>query len=602
MEHHAPAGASTGGLPAGTGPAAGPFRDLRIRASSTLLERRIVRWGLLWVLIAHQIAVSAVWLALDTSPPGWDQSIPLVKSLMLQRAFAADGLRGLSYAFPAVDRWQPSLLGLSMLPAYALGGVGPDVAVAVNHLAVVVMALALYGLGCRLAGPAAGLVAVFAAGTMPLLFGLSRQSYPEFGLAAVTTGSLYCLVRSEDLRRRAAGVILGVGLGLGALLKMSAPVFLMGALLVSLIRRSRAAAPSGRAPGSRARATLALDLAAVALPAALIAAPWYVPNLASGLAYASSAAYGHVATLENFGPVWSPLTLVRFLDLFVAWGPSYYYGLLLIALFAVPAVPGPSPVRPLLVASVTGALVVFSTAVNKDIRYLAPVLPSLALLLGDRLARAWEPWPRGWRIALLLVPLANLYMISFTTPGTWHDRPGVMATIVSGLGAGFFTYPPRTADWRTEEIVRALDRHADGMTAFGQPVSVLVTTNHRAFHKDLFNYVSLSLGRAYRFEPLPHYDPDPNLAAMLRALERAELVVGTSGWQGPAYASRWNSEIHGRLDRGELPFVRVPVAIRLPDQSDVLLYRRVARERERSNPGHVTGAWTPVVSRLKSPG
>jgi hypothetical protein len=34
VRHHAPAGASTGGLSAATGPAAGPLRDLRIRVKS----------------------------------------------------------------------------------------------------------------------------------------------------------------------------------------------------------------------------------------------------------------------------------------------------------------------------------------------------------------------------------------------------------------------------------------------------------------------------------------------------------------------------------------------------------------------------------------
>lgn len=529
------------------------------------------RRGLLALLIAHQVVLSAIWVEWDQGPPGWDQSIPLVKSLLLKKAFDADGVVGLMHAFPAVDRLQPPLLAALIFPVYALVGVTPDAAQVINYIAIIALGLALYGIGCRLVGPAAGLVAVYVAGTMPLLFGLSRQSYPEFPLAAATTLCIYLLVRSDDFRRRGSGIVLGIGIGVGLLLKMSFPVFVAAPLIVACTRRLRD--PAGRDLSGR----LVADLLAVAVPAGLVAAPWYLPNTATGLSYGVSAAYGHIASLENFGPVWSPLTLAGFLDLFVAWGASYFYGLLFLALFLLPASESESSARPIVAAWVIGSLVVFATALNKDIRYLTPMLPGIALLLGDRVVRVWRPWSVRWRSAFLLVPLISMYAVSFIPFEKWHGHP-VIKVMARGMGAGFFVHPPRVDDWKTPDIVLALDQHATDLDVPGRDVRVVLTTNHGSFHKDLFNYTSLAIDRPYRFDSLPHYDPEVSLPVMLKALANADFILGTTGWQGPEYATQYNGRIHALLDRGALPFARVPLSIRLPAGSEVRLYRRVAYE------------------------
>src|SRR5439155_12171116 len=133
----------------------------------------------------------------------------------------------------------------------------------------------LYKLGRRYSGARAGLIAVYAAGTMPILYGLARWYLVETALTAIVS-VVICLGAEWDKSsgaRRAS--LLGAVCGLGLLLKISFPVYVLAPLLYFVIRN---------------RGTLGRRVAAAFLTtAAFLALPWYAINTRSALQLAFKA-------------------------------------------------------------------------------------------------------------------------------------------------------------------------------------------------------------------------------------------------------------------------------------------------------------------------
>jgi len=216
---------------------------------------RLERWlplGLVAGLVLFHAINNWLWLSKNLVIRGWDRIGALVNSL-----FYYDTLSNLNLAalFKATvqDEIRPPLFGLSMALMYGPFGISPDVAVMVNMVYWVLLLGASYGLGVRLGGRRLGLLTTILVAFIPLVYAMSRYSYFEFSLTALTLLSLYLLQASQRFERRAVSVLLGVSLGCGLLIKRTFPLFVVGALAVVVLRLwscSRPACPSGSGPWS----------------------------------------------------------------------------------------------------------------------------------------------------------------------------------------------------------------------------------------------------------------------------------------------------------------------------------------------------------------
>ncbi|HSJ52538.1 MAG TPA: glycosyltransferase family 39 protein, partial [Anaerolineae bacterium] len=232
--------------------------------------------SLLALLAAFHLANNWLWRVANEVIFGADRMFHLVSSLAYY-----DILKGgvdLSSLFAALtlSDYYPPLVHLTVTVSYALFGVSADVAAMSNSLYLVLMLLAVYGIGERLAGPWIGLLSAALVSLFPIVFSMSRYLYVDFALAAMVALNVCLLLRSEGFGRRGYSVLYGLSFGLGMLVKWTFVVFALPPFLAVAASPGLLAAvpPSLRlALGSRRRllVSAALGLAVTAL--------WFLPNV-----------------------------------------------------------------------------------------------------------------------------------------------------------------------------------------------------------------------------------------------------------------------------------------------------------------------------------
>jgi 4-amino-4-deoxy-L-arabinose transferase-like glycosyltransferase len=244
----------------------------------------VARWSPA-VLVAGLTLFHAVnnwiWLDKNVVTRGWDRIGSLVNSLLYHQTLSTFGLSSLFTALTQ-DQFRPPLFGFSMAIMYHLFGVSADVAVMVNVVYLFVLLAASYGIGTRLGGRCLGMLSAILVASIPLVFAMTRYSYFEFSLTALTALGVYCLLACERFERRSVAIGLGLSLGLGLLVKRTFPVFVLGAGGVVFFQ-----AGLPRKLGIQAKIAFRLrgrtrprwrDIGLAIAGGALLTALWYLPN------------------------------------------------------------------------------------------------------------------------------------------------------------------------------------------------------------------------------------------------------------------------------------------------------------------------------------
>lgn len=371
------------------------------------------RIGLMWGVA---IAIGAVWVMLDRMPPAWDEA----EHLSLATNFwwilthgdwwTGEGLRHLWMLTPKY----PPVLYLVTAGVHTLLGPGPNVAMAANGVFAFILLVATYGLGRHLFNPPIGLLAAGITLMMPRLLRVALDFQLDYALTSWVVLSFWCLTvwREAHHRWRSWGWMLAFGLsyGLALLTKQSALLFLVVPLvwvtLTTLWQR---------------RWERLLQLIGGGLVTLGVMLPWLSVNW---LFQFSILGNTNVASAQAEGdPMLDSLAAWTFYwrDLPTALG----WGVLLVPLvgigfWAVGLLPGRksslqldgTPLGRLwLLAYIVGGYLLWSGIVNKDWRYIAPMLPAIAVVLAWGLACWWRKWPWVTSATLVVGTLTALLTI-----------------------------------------------------------------------------------------------------------------------------------------------------------------------------------------------
>lgn len=355
------------------------------------LGRMVGMWGV-------AIAIAAVWVIVDHKPPAWDQAEHLSLSmnywwsLTHSNWVTPEGLRHLWMLSPKY----PPVMYLVTAGVHTLFGPGPNIAMFSNAIFALVLLIATYGLGRHLFGPQIGWLAAGLTLLMPRLLRIALDFQLDYAVTALVILSFWCLTVWRDVAkgRRQWAWIIGFGLsyGLALMTKQSALLFLLVPLawvtLTSLWRR---------------RWSKVLQLLVGGLVTLAVMAPWLSVNwifqfsILGNTNVASAQAEGDpmLNTLAAWTYYWRDLPAA------VSW-PLLLVPLVGILFWRVGLLPGrksslqldgtPSG-RLWLLAYIAGAYLLWSAIVNKDLRYIAPLLPALSVFLAWGLACWWRKWP-----------------------------------------------------------------------------------------------------------------------------------------------------------------------------------------------------------------
>lgn len=203
----------------------------------------------------------------------------------------------------------------------------------------VLLTLATYGIGERLAGPRLGALAALVVATSHGTFLFTREYVFALPTAALLAATMYSLIRSEGLRSRRWAIAAGFSIGLMLLARTMAVAFVPGIFAaVAIVSLARSREDLG---------VRALNLTLTALAAAATAATWYLRNLQAVVDYLTNYGYGAQSNYygaENSAISWerfsSILERMIFDDLLVPLAALIAVGLLVLAVLAVRRVLG----------------------------------------------------------------------------------------------------------------------------------------------------------------------------------------------------------------------------------------------------------------------
>ena len=287
----------------------------------------------------------------------------------------------------------------------------------------------------------------------------------------------------------------------------------------------------------------------IAVPCLVLALPWYWLHWRATIDNAFAAGFGESAIVQGSA-------IGVYLKRIAREGISLYYGAAaLVAATIVPARRGMRALRPpTLVVLWALPFVVFAFGGNKDIRYIAPILPAFALLLAYLLDSAVGGRPRV--LALLLIfPLASMAAVSFG----WPYR---------AAGSGYARRYDRQS-WPQQEILRLIREH---MTIRpGERQLLLVGTDRAAFNVNNFELAVVEARLPLAVDTTAY---EKDLAMLLRTVDAAAFFVYKEGGEPEsAFFNRHFAEVirHVResADKQEIPYGRM-----LPDGGVVHIFRK----------------------------
>jgi hypothetical protein len=277
------------------------------RAGSWRADPRL-RW--LAVVLAGLLAVVAFdvwWIA------GYRHGYPLTIDETGYIAFGladhfglqSEGLHGWWEAVNHQAPYAPLVPAVTSIVMGIKAGVLEAFGVLIGFMAL--LALAIYGIGQRLAGPRLGALAALLAATAPGTFLFVREYVFALPVAALLACAVYALLASEGLRSWRWSVACGAAVGLKVLARTMTVAFIPAILLAAAI--AIAARTALESPAERRLAKRCVNLGLLALIALAIAATWYVRNFNPVFDYLT--AYGYGEQSSYYGQQHSLLSWAR---------------------------------------------------------------------------------------------------------------------------------------------------------------------------------------------------------------------------------------------------------------------------------------------------
>lgn len=492
-------------------------------------------WRWAGVLVVTALFAANAWhLSTQSGAPAWDDAWYLEESFRIFNSLRR-GLGAFFSEYAGAFRIKAPLIALLPLPLYALFGAGEKVALWANQALLAATLFFVFRIARALHGERAAWAAVMAAALTPILYGLSRVFLVECLLTALVAWAQWLILSARPGRRAAAG--LGAVLGLGLLAKVIFPLYAAGTLWLK-------------------RGELRPAVKVSALAALAVASTWYAFNAVYVLGFAVKAGFGSVVKVTGAasGLGGAPAYLADLGTNALSWaGVTCAASLLAVAGAPRWRVAG----APLFLGAWIGVpFLVFLVGLNKDIRYVAPALPALAILIGAAAATLVEK-------RRPLLPAGALAVML-----------GVLAIQTFGWGPAmaYNGAPVRAERWdRSALVAAAAAADPDGVFA--------VALEHPQLNANNLSSMAAARGQEATFVNLGYAQPSLE-AALIRlkdkSVDHVILFDGVPSAELPGYLNQVNEALRRALGTRRLPAEQVS-AVSLAPGVQATVFRLVGR-------------------------
>jgi hypothetical protein len=373
------------------------------------------------------------------------------------------------------------------VPLYAVFGTDFDPRFLFGVGFVILMSIYVFRIAESLWSPREGLLAIAILQTMPLMYGLSRQFLVDYGLATLVVMWIFYFHL-----RPVSGVWpvarLGLLLGLGLLMKFTFPLYIAAPAAVQAILTIRSCRDW------RDRATTLARFGGILLVGGLTAAVWYVPNWQTVNAFARSASNGELSINYGNPDVFSARVVINYLFSLSSAALSTWYAFLLVLapvawllLTKLPAYSRGS--HSWLLAAWVIPLGITTFSINKDTRYVAPLVPIAALWLSHTAAVYCPPRRLAAASALLLAVPVFAYACSSFPFGERIPRFAVgRFQVWSSHVAYYASAPGDDGAWQQAGIISAMCHDPESPETGDR---LLVLLSHRYLNNENLGYLTL---------------------------------------------------------------------------------------------------------------
>jgi hypothetical protein len=547
---------------------------------------------LLFFLLAY-IAVTFTYLRAHTVPPRWDDSMYLEHSEIIFNAFHGhETYNPVYFTLATLDKFNlvslylhlmggghAPLLTLLPVPSYFLFGTGfPGIAITFLLL-ILTFNLIFYRVVSEIWDKPTALLAVVITSTMPLTVGLSRYFLVEYGLMILITLWVYLQIKSNHFREARHNILMGIILGLGMLMKVSFPLYIIGSILWGL------AFVFAEIRFDKKIVNVFRNGLIILLVGIVLMSTWYVPNIKQVWAFASNAGFGRAAEDYSLGNPFDIRVLLNYWLAVINVGTSAYYFFILVFLCVVQGITyvvhkkrstfrwvdslkTPSWI---MLSWFFVPFLVFSFGVNKDVRFLLPTLPPLGFIIARLTVPLFYNSNFGRVVIALLVafPLFLFGYISLPLSSNYTLHVGPFLAIAPQIG---YATRPISQKWPLEQILLTIDEDArkENLTNVNTPVFIGVVPNHEFFNVNNLGYFSAHHSLPFTLE-LFESSLDNDWTVQEERIIAKEYIITKTGDQGPSFAH--NPYITPLLLNGELPFNEL-ARFQLPDGSEGIIYKR----------------------------
>lgn len=538
------------------------------RKNKSLLDHLKANTNYLFLMILwlFHLINNYIWLKIDTSPLRWDPGNHYLSSLRYFDVLSHPSIHLLSEIVNVCGTYPP-LVGIIPTPLYVLFGRDPDTAIFImNSIFLFILIFSVYGIGKKLCNNNAGILASFIVIMYPMLFGQTRLFMPDLPLTAMTSLSLYTLLLTDGFKNRKYSLFFGMTLGLGMLTKFTFVFYVIGPIafvmyptfkfnINTILKKEEFVQYFIRSKIQFFNVISSLFLGG------LVLSVWYLPNfhhvLKSQLANATAggAIRGHpdIFTLKSF---------LYYLFGLINDQSFFFFVLFIIALLYLTKLKSKNITFLAIWIGVT--YLVFSLILNKDIRYIMPLLPAVALISAIGIERINNRKVKTVLIALIIIfGCVQFFAVSYGT-----DHLPQREYIITSLGTinlfnqnlGFAPHPI-AEDWKTQEILEIINETRTYDTAI-----IGVIPDNPSIHTPI-RYYSYLYNLPFSITANGGYDPYVALKS-----DYVLTLKDEKGNMGPWFLMN-NINNATKLFKQNINNFTLIKTIQLPDKSELLIYK-----------------------------
>jgi hypothetical protein len=511
-----------------------------------------------------------IWFKMDQVPPWWDQAQYLRESLILYDKLTNEGVLSFYNAFTDAIKEKAPLIAVVPIPFYLLLGKKYISALAANLLFIILGNYYFYKFGALMSKKREALLGVFILNLFPLIFGLSREFLVEYGLMTLVVIWLYYFLKSDCFESRKYSLVLGIIAGLGMLMKVSFPLYIIAPVLFLCIKK---VIKLKNLPGVYIKNALITLIIGI-----LLAGTWYFKNFSHVINFAFTAGYGKAAENYQLGNVFSLKTILEYWLCIINLGTSMYMFLLIICLIAIRTIAFLSKRSSsvlekeywyFLVIWFAVPFMVFTFGVNKDYRYMAPALPPIALLMSIGLNHIpLIKYKEFFLTTLLIFPVFNYLYISFF-PKPVHLETKHFIFLNNNLG---YAHSPVKEKWPNEKLIEFIRLDAMRIGISPHHISTMLLFDHQYMNGNTQNYYSEKNGEGVYFATTASYLKESITDLADKIQDSSTYLVTKSDELGPEFSNVKNVQIVALLTAGKLNFEKIGT-LPLPDGTFLSVYR-----------------------------